>query len=274
MPRAAHSSSVGRIKPFFGALGGIRVVHAASRHVFPRHSHDEFGIGIITAGCQRSSSGRGIVCAEEGDVITVSPGEVHDGAPAYADSRSWSMIYLEPDLVGSFERELSGREQELEFAAPLLRDPTLAAQVRNLITIAQMEGLAAQAIALEQALCAVLAMTLHHRVQRRGTSAPGAERVKELIDDLYFSDLTLADMSRLSGLSRFQIIRGMRKLTGLTPHQYLMFRRIERARRAIAAGWNLADAAVASGFYDQSHMNRHFRRLHGFAPGELKPGRR
>lgn len=168
MPRADHSSSAGHIKPFFGALGGIRVVHAASRHVFPRHSHDEFGIGIITAGCQRSSSGRGIVCADAGDVITVSPGEVHDGAPAYADSRSWSMIYLEPDLVGSFERELSGREQELEFAAPLLRDPKLAAQVRNLITIAQMEGLAAQAIALEQALCAVLAMTLQENVLRSG----------------------------------------------------------------------------------------------------------
>ncbi|MEE4212641.1 MAG: AraC family transcriptional regulator [Parvularcula sp.] len=271
MRRLNRTNIVSRIEPVAGTLAGLRVVHAASWQAFPKHSHDEFGIGLMTSGCQRSVSGLGFVHAEAGDVITVSPGEVHDGAPGYTDSRSWSMIYLEPELVASLECEWDGRAEEMEFKAPHFRDRLVASQVRNLIASAQIDGPTAPALAIEQAVCIVLAMTLHRRAKRNEVSAPDVTCVKTLIDDLCHTDISLADMGRLAGLSRFQVIRGMRKLTGMTPHQYVVFRRLERARRAIASGASLADAAAASGFFDQSHMTRHFRRLHGFAPGRLKP---
>ena len=54
----------------------------ASNHHFPRHSHDQFGVGVITFGAPRSWSGVGHVEASAGDVIMVNPGEMHDGAPA------------------------------------------------------------------------------------------------------------------------------------------------------------------------------------------------
>ena len=52
-----------------------------SNHTFPRHSHDQFGIGIMTSGAQRSWSVIGQVESEAGDVIMVNPGEMHDGMP-------------------------------------------------------------------------------------------------------------------------------------------------------------------------------------------------
>jgi quercetin dioxygenase-like cupin family protein len=56
-------------------------VEFAARHIFPRHTHEQFGIGVIRRGASRSRSGRGMVEAGSGDIITVNPGEVHKGAP-------------------------------------------------------------------------------------------------------------------------------------------------------------------------------------------------
>ena len=58
---------------------GESLAAADSAHAFGRQTHDQFGIGLIERGAQKSASGRGIVEAGAGDMITVNPGEVHDG---------------------------------------------------------------------------------------------------------------------------------------------------------------------------------------------------
>ncbi|MBW8791892.1 MAG: AraC family ligand binding domain-containing protein, partial [Rhizobium leguminosarum] len=58
------------------ALSGIEAVEAETHHSFSRHTHEQFGIGLISAGAQSSLSGRGMVEAEAGDIITVNPNEV------------------------------------------------------------------------------------------------------------------------------------------------------------------------------------------------------
>lgn len=77
----------------------------------------------------------------------------------------------------------------------------------------------------------------------------------------------------MSGLSRFQLLRAVARATGLTPHAYLMQRRVQMARRLIDGGMGLAEAAVASGFADQSHMTRVFTRTFGLPPGAYAAGR-
>ena len=78
--------------------------------------------------------------------------------------------------------------------------------------------------------------------------------------------MTLADLARECGLGPFQVLRGFARATGLTPHAYLVQRRIHLARRLIAGGTPLAAAAAASGFADQSHMTRTFCRSYGVSP--------
>jgi AraC-like DNA-binding protein len=88
-----------------------------------------------------------------------------------------------------------------------------------------------------------------------------------LIDDDPAAAITLADLARESGLSRFQVLRGFVRATGLTAHAYILQRRIAAARRLIAQGRPLAQAALDSGFADQSHMTRTFVRTYGISPG-------
>src|SRR5205085_11444951 len=77
---------------------------------------------------------------------------------------------------------------------------------------------------------------------------------------------SLAELARLTGSSRFQLVRRFARTFGMTPYAWLQQQRIERARALIRAGLRLADAAAASGFADQSHMTRSFTRHLGFTP--------
>ncbi len=101
------------------ALPGVEAMTLLTDHAFPRHSHDGFGIGVMTAGAQRSWSGIGSVESAAGDVITVNPGEMHDGTPVHG-ARGWRMLYLDPALVAQEVAEAVGDAPEI--ARPALRD--------------------------------------------------------------------------------------------------------------------------------------------------------
>src|SRR6266699_3930023 len=99
---------------------GIELMSLVSNHHFPRHSHDQFGFGVVAFGAQRSWSGIGSVTAAAGDVIMANPGEMHDGAPLDGSARGWRMIYLDPGLMGhEVEDEFVG---PVEIVRPVARD--------------------------------------------------------------------------------------------------------------------------------------------------------
>src|ERR1700719_3019292 len=103
-------SRVHQVKQLKSNTPGIEAMDLVSNHYFPRHSHDQFGIGVIAFGAQRSWSGVGPVQAATGDVIMVNPGEMHDGVPLSGDVRGWRMLYLDPGLIArEVEEEIVGQ---------------------------------------------------------------------------------------------------------------------------------------------------------------------
>lgn len=246
----------------------IEAVSARTRHTFPRHMHDQFGIGVIEHGAQRSLSGRGTVEAAAGQVITVNPGEVHDGQPIDGAARAWSMLYFSPALVQAIARETVGHVH-YEFEHPVLSDIGVALHFWTLFrALVDGQGSLSDMLA-EQTL--LLLFSENARPQAAivsSAAAPkGIERARQLIDDDPGQAIHLGQLAEVSGLSRYQVVRGFARRTGLTPHAYLVQRRLQLAWRVIAKGCSLADAAVTCGFSDQSHMTRLFRRTFGFSPG-------
>lgn len=103
-----------------------------------------------------------------------------------------------------------------------------------------------------------------------GVRHPGAADIamaQRRMDDEPATPLTLGELAIDSGLSRFQLLRAFSRATGMTPHAYQVQRRVMLARQLIARGTSLAEAAIASGFADQSHMTRIFVRKYGISPG-------
>ena len=243
--------------------GQATAVEACSAVSFPRHTHDEYGIGVMLEGAQRSWSGRGSVEAGAGSVITVNPGEVHDGAPI-GESRTWAMLYVSQARMTTIASDIrEGRQGETEFADPVTNERRAA------VTFAS--AYAALTNGHDDAAEERLFLLVAGLICGASGSAPVSNRqfanVRARIDDDPTGRHPLDELARDVGASRFQTLRGFTQLTGLTPHAYVVQRRLDAARSMIRRGTALADAAVAAGFADQSHFHRSFTRRYGLTPG-------
>jgi AraC-like DNA-binding protein len=244
------------------ALPGVRGVRADTRHQFPKHFHESFGIGLIHRGGHKSLSGRGMVEAGPGQVITVNPGEVHDGRPIGEAGRFWSMLYLTPAAMAEAARGIDpGRSGDIEFTQPVLSHGSVATG------LARVFGATGDAFAQDERLILLFASLLGRKSETMSALPPGLRHAQALIDADPGAPLHLSDLAAVAGLSRFQIVRGFTRLTGLTPHAYLVQRRLHQARRLMAESLPLAEVAAASGFADQSHFTRLFTRQYGVSPG-------
>lgn len=248
------------------AMAGVEARTLASARTFPRHAHDQFGIGLMVFGGHRSWSAVGQVEPQAGDVIASNPGEVHDGVPHEGRARGWRMLYLDPELV----RGLAGEDApRLEIARPAVRDPVLAGLVARAFARATDPG--ADRLGVEEDLLRSLVRAMRGTPDEAGPRAcPAVARARQRLDDAPEAPASLAELARLAGVSRFQLLRGFAREVGVTPHRYLVQRRVGLARRLLARGEAPAAAALAAGFADQSHMSRAFVRQFGITPGRYR----
>lgn len=248
-------------------LPGLTLVTAHTRRRFARHSHAVHGIGVIDAGGQRSASGRGPVEAVQGEVITVNPGEVHDGVPLQGEPRRWRMLYLDASLLGV-------GQGALEWTRPVLRDARLAALCRALLDGAVRGD---DALALEEVLAALLQhapSTAGVAPRPSGVDAATLARARDRLADEATALPSLAELAQGAGVGRYQFLRAYAAAFGLPPHAWAQQQRLVRAEARLVQGLTLAEAAADSGFADQSHMTRAFRRFRGYTPGQWAAARR
>lgn len=117
------------------------------------------------------------------------------------------------------------------------------------------------------ALLSQLAGLAASNTQRMG--ARSRARVTEVLDARFAEPLTLGELASAGGLSVRQFTRAFREATGQSPHQYLLQRRVDHAKRLILRGYPLAEVALQCGFADQSQFTRVFQRRVGITPGRF-----
>jgi AraC-like DNA-binding protein len=177
------------------------------------------------------------------------------------------MLYFEPQLIASVAADiLEGKGGSYEFVSPRLRDERLACRFRELVATATRDHEAE--LRCGEELLIKLVGRLIRPASALSSAVPTAiATARARIDDAPDAAVPLSILAAEVGLSRFQLLRGFEKATGLTPHAYRIQRRLHRVRRLIARGTPLAEASIACGFADQSHMTRLFVRIHGVSPG-------
>lgn len=276
MPNTANSIQT---QLLHSALPSVHAMRIDSAQPFAKHWHASHGFGVMELGGHRSASGRGVVDAWAGCVLTHNPGEVHDGVPLQGHRRRWVMLHLPTELLHSLGgRADDGHQAELEFTQPVLEDPQLVRLLQRLLhtwvqrpASEKSEGLAR--LADESALSVLCTHLLHrHSTARVALHAPAAMvRVRDWLAAAALNPPSLQAMAAPLGLSRYQLLRRFTEVYGLSPHGWLRAYRLEQARALIAQGKTLADTAAHSGFADQAHMSRAFRATLGYSPGRA-PG--
>lgn len=242
------------------------------QQVFDRHFHEEFAIGIIERGCQQFVyDGRRRLDMTGGSVALIAPGIVHSGEPGESGWR-YRMLYPATALVQRLLEEAVVADVGLGFHAPSVVDNDLYRRLGALHRASETSD--ASRLELESRLLEILTLAFgrHAGVRQRSASLNNSARLLEARDalmDRLSSNPTLDELASIASLSRFEFLRQFRRMFGLPPHAFLRLARVRRARDLVRGGLALAECAFATGFADQAHMNRAFRRTLGFTPGAL-----
>ena len=263
------------IRYFKVALKGVDAMSATTSRAYPRHTHDQYGIGVIDSGGHASLSGRGQVEAGTGNLIFVNPGEVHDGRALGGRPRSWRILYFEPAaMIAARDDVLEGATASPCFAAPVFADERLRraldAAFASVICGGDDNGHEMIAETAVLRLMATLGVNLSSKSWTSSRSTVSIHRARDRIDADPAAPLTLASLAAEAGTSRYQLLRAFARELGLTPHAYIVQQRLALARRMIRAGSALVDAAATAGFADQSHLTRAFARQFGVTPARYR----
>ena len=114
----------------------------------------------------------------------------------------------------------------------------------------------------------------HGRPWRAASVPPGVRQAVERLETDFADAVSLGELATVAQMSRSHFALMFREFTGYTPHQYLLLVRLNHARKLIGQGnssaVSLAEIAAASGFCDQAHLSRHFRRVFGTTPAAFR----
>jgi AraC-like DNA-binding protein len=255
----------------------LEAMHAHfERHVYHRHSHDTYSFGVTETGAQAFKCRGSLRTSAAGMVMALNPDDPHDGHAADQLGFTYRMVHIGPELVDAILTDMAERPSARPlFPEPVVQDPLLAARLRSLHR-ALVGG--APALRREEALAAAVRATVQRAssgpriVPRIITASQSAavERARALLHESYLMDLTTDDLATAAGCSRYALYRAFQAAYGLAPSDYQRQLRLRHARRLIASGQPIGDAAAHTGFTDQAHLTRWFSRTYGVTPGAYR----
>lgn len=252
---AAHSSKIERIEAFF------------SNHAYKPHSHDTFAIGRTLSGVQSFHYRGEFRHSQPGMTMVLHPDEKHDGESGSQDGFRYRMIYIEPAIV---QKMIKGKP--LPFIPNgISHDPRLFRATDTLLQHLeyQFESLEEEDALYDLAtvLCEVSGQNLQ---KNHSYDYVAAERAREFIHASLDQNISLDDLEKNVDRDRWSLSRDFRLLFGTSPHRYITMRRLDIVKTCLISGMSLIDATMTAGFFDQSHMSRHFVKTFGITPNRWK----
>jgi len=254
-----------------GAVEGVDLLRARYvTHRYGRHAHETYTFGLIEAGVEEFDYGSNVFRAGTGAVALLDPDVVHTGQAGTPSGWSYRVLYPQVSVVTEVAAELGWRAGTPRFPQTVVYDSGSAAMLRAAHRAAEYGDELASSSLLRTALAGLLrahatpgpasvAMPVWRAPQAVGT-------VRDLLAQRISDPPSLAELAALTGLSQFALLRAFRDATGLPPHAYLNQLRVRRARLLLDDGFPPADVAAQTGFADQAHLTRHFKRVVGVPP--------
>ncbi|OKK22838.1 AraC family transcriptional regulator [Streptomyces sp. CB00455] len=254
-------------------LPGLDLLRARYvRHTFPRHAHDGYVIAAVTGGVEEIGLPGGTVRAGPGSVVLINPEVAHSARAGVPEGWAYATLYPSRDLITEVAAEIGAPRGTPGFTADMVADPEGSGAIAGVHRAAE----AGNALAADTLLRGVVARMLGRhagplpaRTVRRAGAAD-AERARALLEERMAAPPSLEQLAAELGTSPFALLRAFRDRYGMPPHTWLTDARVRRARRLLGAGTPPAEVAVAVGFTDQPHLNRHFTRIVGVPPGAYR----
>jgi len=238
---------------------------------YSKHAHEEYSLGVTLQGRQDFFCKNAFYKSASGNVLIFNPEDVHDGHSGGEQQLKYKMLYVHPDEFRSLFNALGYQQNSiLRLNQPMVDNPILRHQILRFSSIIQQSNYSKMEFesGLFQIAQSLVAMSgnLDLGTQKSKRVDTLLLRARDYILESLEHNISIDDIANVANMSKFHFIRQFRLQFGITPHQYVLSCRVNLARRIIESGKSLNQAAFAAGFADDSHLNRHFKRVYGLTP--------
>lgn len=259
---------------FFSRMAGLEGVTlvrcTGCPPVAARHAHQSLCIGVVLSGERILSVDGGEIVARSGDVIVFLPGQAH----ACADSGECT--YLMISIPTAWLDEIGLAAESMVARSACLSNPDLYGKIVNLAELADLHS---PAVEMEGSLIEILEMLVALdgfgiSTNREQALSCQVRTVRRYIETHADEEIRLKTLASLADISPWRLNRLFSSQVGMPPHEFQNMVRVNRVKAMVSDGVELAEAAVAAGYSDQSHMTRCFRKVVGMTPGKYAEGMR
>jgi AraC-like DNA-binding protein len=235
---------------------------------FPKHFHDTFSIGIIKKGFERISIIEKEFLTPSNTVVIVNPFETHDNS--FFDNFEWAYqcLYLNQEIFVFIAQKLQISISSPLFLQNIIENDTYLFNLiemfnHDLVTTnEQVESLIKHLIVNYQCGSTVHLVAKNDLIE---------DCSAYLLDNL-FEKINIDSVAQKFSLSPFQLIRHFKKEKGITPISYLLMHRIIKAKNLLSQTNSLVEVALETGFFDQAHFAKYFKKYVGVTPLQYKQG--
>lgn len=265
-------------EPFFWRDARLPFIEARSvgdgrKLCYAKHSHECFSIGAITAGQSTYLHEKSSQTVKHGTVVLMNPGDVHACNPIADQHWSYVMLYVDVQWLRGIQHDM-GLDTRLDFQ-PVAQTHSTCADLFNGLTGLYANLIDTQTEVLDKQCAAVsfftrMQQTLGSATQRVEQPLDRVERAEQYINDNFTAAISLEDICSAANISASYLIRSFEQRYHMTPHAYLVNRRIQHARTQLKSGRVIADVAQETGFADQAHFHRAFKKHLAATPGQYK----
>ncbi|MFJ5770444.1 AraC family ligand binding domain-containing protein [Psychrobacillus sp. NPDC093180] len=237
---------------------GITALSASmTDFTYKKHAHKEYAIGVTLRGIQQYHLNGSLQSSSPNGVMLFNPEQTHDGMAYDESGIDYVMLYIEPEMI----LEATQKKDITRFSTPIVYDNQIKQNILNL-SQAILRG-------KDEAMCNELFLSLTDNLIQTDFSTDYKredsfiKNAKDMLHTNLDKVLKLDEICKELHVSKFQFIRSFKAHTGITPYQYFLNCKIERAKKLIEQNRDIYSAVAACGFVDLTHLNKHFKSIYG-----------
>lgn len=235
---------------------------------FPNHFHEYYVIGFIENGQRYLSCKNKEYTIAPGDLLLFNPRDNHTCEQIDGKTLDYRCINIQPEIMSKVVFEIMGRDHSPYFTSQVVFHSELVSLLKELHLMIMQEE---KDFRKEELFFFLLDQLIEEYTEQDITSpkveqSTEAKAICEFLEQNYMKNITLDDLSNLTGLSKYYLLRSFTKQKGISPYSYLETIRIDKAKKLLEQGVLPIDVAFQTGFTDQSHFSNFFKKFIGLTP--------
>ncbi|HDX7132834.1 TPA: AraC family ligand binding domain-containing protein [Clostridioides difficile] len=239
---------------------------------FPNHFHEHYVIGFIEKGQRYLSCKNKEYTTSTGDLLLFNPFDSHTCEQIDDKVLDYRCINIKPEIMKKTVFEITGKNYLPKFNQPVIFGSELVPLLQELHYIIMEEELDFKKeelffFLIEQLIEEHTEPNLQSNLENTNIEI---QAVCDYLENNYAEHIVLDELSTIAGMNKCSLLRNFTKLKGITPYRYLENIRVNKAKKLLEKGVEPIDAAIQTGFVDQSHFTNFFKNFIGLTPKQYQ----